>query len=114
MNTIKSNLEISDIFNKGVRHNTPSVIFIVLKKHDENCDRANNSGGRVAFIAGKKSGNAVWRNGAKRRMREIYKQMGGTGGDFSNLDILFVAKKNILERDFWKIVEECKRKKSKF
>ena len=107
MKTIKSSSEISNIFSNGTKHSTPSVVFIVLKRSD----RTSKSSGRVAFIAGKKLGCAVWRNGAKRRLREICNKM---DDQFYGLDVVLVAKHNILDRDFWKIVDECKRVKVKF
>ena len=102
MEIIKKSSEISEIFARGKRIHTPSVLFIIVKKSD----RASESSGRVAFIAGKKQGCAAWRNSAKRRLREIYKI---NESIFYNYDVLLVAKKNILEREFWKIVDECKK-----
>ena len=99
---IKKSSEISEIFAHGRRISTPSILFIIVNR----CDRASKSSGRVAFIAGKKQGCAVWRNSAKRRLREIYKINKSV---FYNYDVLLVAKRNILERDFWKIVDECKK-----
>ena len=63
--TIKSSTEVSRLFSQGTRLHTPYLTLIVaenVQQHDRQ--------GRVAFIAGKKLGNAVWRNAAKRRMRE--------------------------------------------
>ena len=48
--------------------------------------------GRVAFIAGKKLGGAVWRNRAKRRMRGI---CGEIGGPFAGWDVVFIAKRGV-------------------
>lgn len=76
--------------------NTPELSLIVLCKegqHDRN--------GRVAFIAGKKLGNAVWRNRAKRRMREACREI---GGPFSGYDVAFVAKKKATESDYAALV----------
>ena len=106
MNVIKSSLEISRIFSKGKKINTASVTLLVLNQSD----RASNSSGRIAFIAGKKSGNAVWRNSAKRRLREISKQINLNS---INYDIILIARRNILERDFWTIVKECEKVKLK-
>lgn len=92
METIKSSAEISRLFEEGKRIHTPELSLIVLcneGQHDHN--------GRVAFIAGKKLGNAVWRNGAKRRMREICRKVGGS---FPHYDVAFVARRGILESDF--------------
>ena len=86
-NTVKSGTDISLIFDEGRRFNTPYLTLIVLenqKQHDHS--------GRVAFIAGKKNGNAVWRNKAKRRMRAICKDV---GGPFPGYDVVFLAKKKI-------------------
>lgn len=89
MDTIKSSLEISYLFAQGKRFHTPYLTLIVLK-HER--DRQEKSGGRVAFIAGKKYGNAVWRNSAKRRMREVSREIGAPA-DY--LDIIFLAKPKI-------------------
>ena len=62
--------------------------------------------GRVAFIAGKKNGNAVWRNAAKRRMRALCAEF---GGPWSGFDIIFLAKRNILQIPFQKLQREMRR-----
>ena len=76
--------------------NTPELSLIVLRtegQHDHN--------GRVAFIAGKKLGNAVWRNSAKRRMREACRSV---GGPFSGYDVAFVARKRVTESSYNELV----------
>lgn len=69
MQTIKSSTEISQLFSTGHRLHTPYFTVIVGVQDDKqsNYERHGHSG-RVAFIAGKKLGNAVWRNLAKRRL----------------------------------------------
>lgn len=62
--------------------------------------------GRVAFIAGKKHGNAVWRNNAKRRLREISRQL---GGPWANYDVIFIAKPRILKESYSKVLQECEK-----
>ena len=62
--------------------------------------------GRVAFIAGKKLGNAVWRNKAKRRMREACRAV---GGPFNGYDVAFVARKNTVECDYSDMVEHVRK-----
>ena len=86
LETIKSRGDISDLFSCGKRLHTPYLTFIVLptKQHGQQ--------GRVAFIAGKKSGNAVWRNSAKRRMRAICHEL---GGPWAGYDVIFLAKSGI-------------------
>jgi len=65
MDTIKSSDQISEIFNLGVRFSSGEIRIIVKQTDDQ-----RDPSGRVAFIAGKKLGNAVVRNRSKRVMRE--------------------------------------------
>lgn len=60
-------------------------------------EKLHDREGRVAFIAGKKQGNAVWRNRAKRRMRALCHDL---GGPFPGYDILFIARKTITSADY--------------
>ncbi|MEY8561517.1 ribonuclease P protein component [Eggerthellaceae bacterium 3-80] len=95
METIKSKEEIANLFSSGKRLRTPYLTLIMLpkKEHDLN--------GRVAFIAGKKNGNAVWRNKAKRRMRAICQDL---KGPWSAYNIVFLAKSNICEVSYSKVL----------
>ena len=98
METIKSKADISDLFSSGKRLRTPYLTLIVLpaKQHGLH--------GRVAFIAGKKQGNAVWRNAAKRRMREICR---ASGGPWKGYDVIFLAKSGIMKADYSKVLAAC-------
>lgn len=64
MDTIKSSDQISEIFNRGTRFSSGEIRIIVKQMADQ-----RDPSGRVAFIAGKKLGNAVIRNRSKRVMR---------------------------------------------
>lgn len=66
-------------------------------------DAQHDPSGRVAFIAGKKNGNAVWRNAAKRRMRALYSEL---DGPWCGFDIIFLAKRNILNIPYRKLKDE--------
>lgn len=68
------------------------------------------SHGRVAFIAGKKSGNAVWRNGAKRRMREIARAY---GAPWEGYEVVFLARNPILKASYSKVSNACEKALSK-
>ena len=92
MDTIKSSDEISTLFQQGKRLNTADLTLIVLKS-----ERQHDHQGRVAFIAGKKQGNAVWRNRAKRRMRALCKDL---NGPFPGYDVIFLARSNVSEADY--------------
>ncbi len=98
LGTIKSGTDISNIFSHGKRYNTSALTLIVLR------DSGHGHIGRVAFIAGKKNGNAVWRNSAKRRMREIYRDLGGPWPGF---DVVFLAKRRIIDIDYSKVRTMC-------
>ena len=98
METIKSKADISDLFSSGKRLRTPYLTLIVLpaKQHGLH--------GRVAFIAGKKQGNAVWRNAAKRRMREVCR---AAGGPWEGYDVIFLAKSGIMKASYSKVLSAC-------
>ena len=98
MKTIRSSTEISTLFICGKRIHTPYLTFIISQsmQHDRN--------GRVAFIAGKKLGGAVWRNSAKRRMREICRTL---NGPWKTYDIIFLAKKNVTNAPFDQVIHSC-------
>lgn len=96
MKTIKSSAEITRLFKEGRRINTPELSLIVLRNEGQ-----HDQQGRVAFIAGKKLGGAVWRNKAKRRMREACREI---GGPFPGYDMAFVAKRNVTESNYADIV----------
>jgi ribonuclease P protein component len=60
--------------------------------------------GRVAFIAGKKLGNAVWRNRAKRRMRALCRDL---KGPWDGYDVIFLAKPRTNEDSYSKVLNVC-------
>ena len=95
METITSSTEISQLFSSGKRIKTPYVMFIVGERASETqrgADEQHDQCGRVAFIAGRKLGNAVWRNRAKRRLRALCREL---GGPFPGCDVIFLARKNV-------------------
>ena len=92
MRTIKSGREISTIFTDGRRYNTPYITILVSRNANQH-DRE----GRVAFIAGKKLGGAVWRNRAKRRLRGVCYEV---GGPFPGWDVVLIARKGIENASF--------------
>ena len=92
METIKSSAEISALFKEGRRIGTPDLTLIVSRN-----EKQHGLDGRAAFIAGKKLGNAVWRNRAKRRMRSLFKDMDFS---FSGYDVVFLAKRSVNKTDY--------------
>lgn len=96
LETIKSSSDITHLFNKGKRVNTPDITLIVLRNEKQHDPR-----GRVAFIAGKKLGNAVWRNRAKRRMRGLCVD---AKGPFPGYDVVFLARRSVTEASYEKML----------
>jgi ribonuclease P protein component len=83
MDIITSSVQISDVFNLGTRFSSGNVRLMIRKQ-----DPQRGLSGRVAFIAGKKLGNAVVRNRSKRVMREAAR---ATGLPVEGYDILLMA-----------------------
>ena len=100
METIKSSADISYIFAHGTRYDTPFVTMLVLR------DQTHGHTGRVAFIAGKKNGNAVWRNAAKRRLRAVCHNLGGPWPGF---EVVFLAKRKTNSVSYSKVLLACER-----
>ena len=101
--TIKSSADISLLFSQGKRFSTPFLTVIVLKRNNQHDHELLH--GRVAFIAGKKLGNAVWRNRAKRRMRELCRDL---GGPWEGYEVIFLAKSSVAEATYSKVLTVCK------
>lgn len=104
MDTIKSSEEISRLFKSGKRSSNRYISFLFESRSEANRNSKHDLNGRVAFIAGKKNGNAVWRNSSKRRMREICRELGGPWHDY---DVIFIAKPALLEESYSKVLKAC-------
>lgn len=84
MSTIKSSREIDVIFRESRRAADPLVIALVTPTPER-----RDPAGRVAFVAGKKLGNAVHRNRAKRVMRAAVAR---AGGPWPGWDVVLIAR----------------------
>lgn len=69
MDTIKSKVEFGRVFSSGTRAGSRLVRIAALPTGDLDT-------GKVAFVAAKRLGNAVWRNRAKRVLREAARELG--------------------------------------
>jgi ribonuclease P protein component len=108
MATIKNSQEISYLFESGKFFSNKYVIFIVgpIKTNKSTNEKSQHGlKGRVAYIAGKKNGNAVWRNSAKRRLRAL---LADSQIKPANCDFLMVAKSDILNIGYQDLLKECK------
>ena len=99
MDTITSGTDITALFTRGRRFHATGFTLIVLPTGDRSPIRS----GRVAFIAGKKCGKAVWRNSAKRRMREVCRAI---GGPWEGYDVLFLAKQPLMGQKYQAVCAE--------
>lgn len=98
--TIKSKADIEDMFKCGKHVSTKGILFILLPERSE-----RGRHGRVAFIAGKKIGNAPARNRCKRIMRHAAVV---AGAPWDGLDVVMVARKPLERMEFEQIVEDCR------
>lgn len=85
LGTIKSSQEIVLVLKNGKRYCNATVTIYVMKTHAQ-CDLS----GRIAYIAPKKHGNAVWRNRSKRVLRAAWSL---SGVDASGFEVLLMANK---------------------
>lgn len=81
MKTIKSRKEFEKVFVRGKRLNDPLLRIRVLKDDEGGLDK-------VAFVAPKRLGNAVFRNRCKRVLRESAREC---GLPISGTDIILFA-----------------------
>lgn len=92
-------LRVADMRKKWV---TPAMIIQVLpNKNDETQEI------RVGFTASKKVGNAVQRNFAKRRMREVAKQVLSKKAREDH-DYVLIARREIAEYPFNELIRDLK------
>lgn len=107
METIKSSTDISQLFSTGKRLKTPYLTLIVGDRSSDTSrteDAQHDLTGRVAFIAGKKLGNAVWRNRAKRRMRALCREL---DGPWPGKDVVFLARSSLCQVPYGKVLKAC-------
>ncbi len=69
LDTIKSTREIDAIFRTGARAGTPFFMLLTTET-----PQGRDPSGRVAFIAGKKLGNAPFRSRCKRVLRDTVRR----------------------------------------
>ena len=98
---IKSSDEISRVLKEGKRYNHSLCTIYILKTPEY-----RDPSGRVAFIAAKRLGNAVWRNRSKRVLRAALRT---SYVDYSGYDIILMAKKATQEAGSLEVSKEIVR-----
>lgn len=81
-----SSTEIGIVLKEGKRLHSSACSVFILKTVDQ-----RDLEGRVAYVAAKRLGGAVWRNRSKRVLRAA---VSFAGGAIPGYDIVIVAKKN--------------------
>jgi ribonuclease P protein component len=85
MRTITAQADVDSIFTSGRRSSARFVTLIVVPTPP-----SRGPLGRVMFVAGQRLGGAVWRNRAKRVMRDAMRR---AGGPWDGYDVALVAKR---------------------
>ena len=99
--TVRSSEEISELFRRAKR--TTSLNLLILRAPSP---EGRDQKGRVAFIAGKRLGNAPWRSRAKRVMREAARRAGLPQEGF---DIALIARAGTAAQHPDVVAQELKR-----
>jgi ribonuclease P protein component len=84
VSTIKSSREIDTMFRGATKAANPVVMVLVARTPVQ-----RGRAGRVAFVAGKRLGNAVFRNRCRRVLRESVRRCGGPWPEW---DVVVVAR----------------------
>lgn len=84
--TVRSSREIDELFRRGARSADDLLTVFVADSP------AGLTTGRVAFIAGRKVGNAVARNRSKRVMREAARR---AGAPWEGRDVALIARRGL-------------------
>lgn len=114
--TIKKSIEfkkISNISNKKTNKFFAQTLILLSSKTENKYfqDLQNHKNAkdfcRVGYTVSKKVGNAVVRNKAKRRLREVFVKL---ANDYAKIhyDYIIIAKKEISGADFSKIASDLK------
>lgn len=90
--TLKASGDFQRISRQGKRFSSPAFIMQALQRND-------GEPFRLGFTVSRKVGNAVVRNRAKRRLREIVR-LSGVAAALKGWEIVLIGKTAAADRDF--------------
>lgn len=100
--TLKNRSDFLRVASTRKKWITPAMIVQIAPRFDQESDSI-----KVGYTASKKVGNAVARSLAKRRMREVVKQVMKACAP-ENHDYVMIARREILEYPFDQLIRDLK------
>ena len=97
LQTVRNSRQFRQVYEQGQKFHTSLFSVFILKT--EGNER------RVGITVTRKIGNAVIRNRCKRRIREALKGLLKESEFLIGFDLVVNAKSNLIEAEFWQIVE---------
>ncbi len=101
MESLKKNKEFKKVYENGKSYATRNLVIYCL-------DYEKGKKNRYGLSVSKKIGNAVVRNKLKRRLREIIREF-EKEKDFTGYDIIFIARKPVIQIDYKRLKNDVKR-----
>ncbi|MGM0437696.1 MAG: ribonuclease P protein component [Bacillota bacterium] len=99
MESLKKNKDFRKVYSKGKSKASRYLVIYKLKN--------NLNYNRYGFSISKKIANAVGRNRLKRRLREIIREIEKKDKIVFGYDIIFIARKPVVDLDFHKLKTDC-------
>lgn len=99
MKSLKKNKDFRNVYNNG---KSLASRYLVIYKLENNLNY-----NRYGFSISKKIANAVGRNKLKRRLREIIREIEKKENIIFGFDIIFIARKPVVNLDFYKLKSDC-------
>jgi ribonuclease P protein component len=99
--TIKANTEVNSIFAEAEKSTQKDLIILCATELPE-----RDHSGRVAYLAGKRLGNAPQRNRAKRMLREAARKQ---GAPWQGLRVVLIARETCADARLEDICHEIDR-----